>query len=93
MNTHILKSKSIFFHYLIDGNFFHAELRNETDRNFQESDHIHLIEIDSRNQITGRIAYASIHKVKRNPVKGAKKDFIFPEGFCLIEFYVFNVIQ
>jgi hypothetical protein len=91
MNTHILKSKSVFFHHLIDGNFFHSELRNSIDRDFQEADQIQFIEIDSRNQVTGRIAKASIHKVKKNPTE--RKSWIFPEGYVLIEFFVYDIIQ
>lgn len=89
MNTHILKSKTNHFQKLIDGNFFHAELRNNSDRNFQESDHIHFIEVDSRKQITGNVVKAQIHKIKANE----GKEEIFPVGFVLIEFYVFEVIQ
>jgi uncharacterized protein YqfB (UPF0267 family) len=109
MNTHVLKSKTSHFQHLIDGNFFHAELRNNSDRNFQLSDHIHFIEVDSRKQITGNIVKAQIHKIKFNEfdkchaesgnlekftddyVNG--KEEIFPAGFVLIEFFVFEVIQ
>jgi hypothetical protein len=89
MNTHILKSKTNHFQHLIDGNFFHAELRNNSDRNFQLSDHIHFIEVDSRKQITGNVVKAQIHKIKANE----GKEEIFPAGFVLIEFFVFEVIQ
>lgn len=91
MNTHILKSKSAYFSHLIDGNFFHSELRDASDRSFNEGDHLHFIEIDSRQQITGRIVKASIHKVKRNSAN--KKDWVLPESFVLLEFFVFEIIQ